>query len=88
MKSQTNSVIHINELLSTQIVNIARFARNVVWDFLCDFQTLCVVAFNQLRSYTQKEEEQKDYKIALRGCLSIECKLKNYDQAYVDNHWG
>ena len=30
-----------NELLSTQNVNVARFARNVEWDFFCDFQTLC-----------------------------------------------
>ena len=30
-----------NELLSTQNVNSARFARNVEWDFFCDFQTLC-----------------------------------------------
>ena len=30
-----------HELLSTQIVNVARFARNVEWDFFCDFQTPC-----------------------------------------------
>ena len=30
-----------NELLSTQNVNVARFARNVELDFFCDFQTLC-----------------------------------------------
>ena len=28
-----------NELSSTQNVNVARFARNVEWDFFCDFQT-------------------------------------------------
>ena len=28
-----------NKLLSTQNVNVARFARNVEWDFFCDFQT-------------------------------------------------
>ena len=32
---------HFNELLSTQNVNVARFARNVEYDFLGDFQTLC-----------------------------------------------
>ena len=32
---------HFNELLSTQNVNVARFARNVECDFLGDFQTLC-----------------------------------------------
>ena len=31
-----------NELLSTQIVNVARFARNVECDFFFDFQTQCV----------------------------------------------
>ena len=31
-----------NELLSTQNENVARFARNVEWDFLNDFQTLCM----------------------------------------------
>ena len=29
-----------NELLSTQNINVARFARNVKCDFFCDFQTL------------------------------------------------
>ena len=29
-----------NELLSTQNVNVARFARNIECDFLGDFQTL------------------------------------------------
>ena len=30
-----------DELLYTQNVNVARFARNVECDFLCDFQTQC-----------------------------------------------
>ena len=29
------------EFMSTQNVNVARSARNVEWDFLDDFQTLC-----------------------------------------------
>ena len=29
-----------NDFLSTQNVNVARFARNVKCDFFCDFQTL------------------------------------------------
>ena len=28
--------------MSTQNLSVARFARNVKWDFFCDFQTLCV----------------------------------------------
>ena len=37
-----------NELLSTQNFNVARFARNVEWDFFCDFQTLCHSKFLEL----------------------------------------
>ena len=29
-----------DELLSTQNVNVGRYARNVEWDLICDFQTL------------------------------------------------
>ena len=29
-----------NELLSPQNTKIARFARNIEWDFFCDFQTM------------------------------------------------
>ena len=32
-----------NELLATQNVNVARFARNVEWDLFYDFQTLCIL---------------------------------------------
>ena len=31
-----------HKFLSTQNVNVARFARNVEWDFFCDFQTLWI----------------------------------------------
>ena len=37
-------LVLFNELLSTQNVNLARFARNVEWDFLCDFQTLWITS--------------------------------------------
>ena len=30
-----------DQLLSTRNVNVALFARNVEYDFFCDFQTLC-----------------------------------------------
>ena len=32
-----------NELLSSQNVNVARFARNIECDFLGNFQTLCCI---------------------------------------------
>ena len=39
-----------NELLATQNVNVARFARNVECDFLSDFQTLCAYkSFQKIR---------------------------------------
>ena len=37
-----------NELLSTQNLNVAHFARNVEWDFFCNFQTLCVFSIERL----------------------------------------
>ena len=30
--------------MSNQNVNVTRFARNIEWDFFCDFQTLCLPA--------------------------------------------
>ena len=35
-----------NELLATQNVNVARFARNVECDFFCDFHPLCTCVTN------------------------------------------
>ena len=36
-----------NELLSTQNATVARFARNVEWEFFFDFQTQCYSSFCQ-----------------------------------------
>ena len=33
-----------HQLLATKNVNVARFARNVEWDFFCEFQTLCFLS--------------------------------------------
>ena len=38
---------NFDELLATQNVNLARFARNVEWDFLRDFQTQCLNSSKQ-----------------------------------------
>ena len=45
-------------LLSTQVVNVARFARNVECDFFCDFQTLWATptTLNNLRWCSTIEE--------------------------------
>ena len=41
-KSSKMSYLNFSILvLTTQNVNIARFACNAEWDFFCDFQTLC-----------------------------------------------
>ena len=42
-------LIQLRDFSCNQNVNVARQARNVTWDFFCDFQTLC----------TQKEMVQK-----------------------------
>ena len=49
-----------NELLSTQFVNVARFARNVELDFLCDFQTPLLYMSLNIMYYT-KEEKERSY---------------------------
>ena len=36
--------------MSTQNVNVARFARNVEWDFFCDFQTPCLLSYSLSKS--------------------------------------
>ena len=40
MTNFSSNFLVFNKLLSTQNVNVARFARNVEWNFFCDFQTL------------------------------------------------
>ena len=52
-----------NELLFTQNVNIACYARNVEWDFFCDFQTLCQNTFLKIF-------ERKGRKIANEASFS------------------
>ena len=53
-----------NELLSTQNVNVARFARNVEWDFFCDFKH-CALLLNmstyQIVSMSCKRKVSKFY---------------------------
>ena len=46
-----------NELLSTQNVNVARFARNVEWDFSFDFQTPCIFLIIILGSHPPKSAD-------------------------------
>ena len=38
----TNFGIFLLTFVSTQNVNVTGFARNVEWDFFCDFQTPCI----------------------------------------------
>ena len=46
------------ELLSSQNVNVARFARNVKCDFFCDFQTLWSMVKSWLYFKEQEHEQQ------------------------------
>ena len=55
--------------LSNQNVNVARFARNVEWDFFCDFQTPCVSNVRSVEFLNQTM--QRDYKCTL-GTLVIQ----------------
>ena len=56
-----------NKLLSTQNVNGVRFARNVEWDFFCDFQTLLrTLTFFNSRNSTKKLKEAKDQKYEMK----------------------
>ena len=63
-----------NELLFTQNVNVARFVRNVEWDFFCDFQTLCVPSLSflclllcpleigQIKTWKEKINSNRNFK--------------------------
>ena len=60
-----------NELLSTQNVNVARFARNVEWDFFYDFQTPCKIG--DLKLYVVGNMK-KNWEFAKLSCFcSILC---------------
>ena len=52
---------HFNELLSTQNVNVAPVARNVEWDFFCDFQTLC----NKIEHYLYPNKTEPCNKVII-----------------------
>ena len=54
------------EFLSNQNVNIARFARNVEWDFFCNFQTLWKVLIFPLEYNTKAS-----YRIYVKVCKNV-----------------
>ena len=55
-------------LLSTQNVNVARSARNVEWDFFCDFQTPCIRCIF---------EEPKSIRLDIWISRSFKTKIRN-----------
>ena len=58
-----------DKLLSTQNVNVARFARNVECDFFCDFQTPCLCVHSlafQVHSFINKVILQNALKVTLK----------------------
>ena len=52
-----------NSLLSTQNVNVARFAHNVERDFFSDFQTPCIVRIHSSLTVSKRNMEER-----LIGC--------------------
>ena len=67
MFSKTRQTDHfgiLNELLSTQDINVARFARNVKWDFSRDFQTPCCY-----RNLNPRENSPKSN--LLKNCIDF-----------------
>ena len=53
-----------NELLSTQNVNVARLARNIEWDFFCDFQTPCEI-WSHFEFSREKVSSRIEFQITL-----------------------
>ena len=48
-------------LISTQSVNVALFARNVEWDFSCDFMTPCYSPRSSYTCFSRKYESGTEY---------------------------
>ena len=70
-----------NELLSTQNINVARFARNVKCDFFCDFQTLCITNLMEtLHCWLDASKEQIK---SVNAIGSIECQSEVFCQLFA-----
>ena len=78
--------------MSTQNENVARFARNVEWDFFCDFQTLCIgnlffwfCLVSKITVITDKRERKEDtssFKILLQEGID---SIKNLTKKVFSN---
>ena len=60
-----------NQLLSTQNVNVARFARNVEWGFFYDLQTFKSPEEQYTVSWKLKKEKLVSYFPSLEGCWVV-----------------
>ena len=59
-----------NELFSTQNVTVARFARNLEWDFSCDFQTpWLLVSALRINEHSRISRWDKHLKLDFLFCL-------------------
>ena len=86
-----------NKLLSSQIVNVARFARNVEWDFLSNFQTMWfLIADLWLPPRMTKRPFVKPLIILSTNVLSfwagatlkiMSGQLKSNNVIYLVQHW-
>ena len=50
-----------DKLLSTQNVNVARFARNIEGDFFCDFQTPCIQPRERMKLNNEEKQSPFSY---------------------------
>ena len=60
-------------LFSTQNLNVAHFARNVEWDFFCDFQTPCFPSNFDINLEKMKKKSKNSWKcvhILAKPCIS------------------
>ena len=83
--------------MSSQNVNVARFARNVEWDFLTDFQTPCVFLVRLKVGFGNNEGPSKELINTKTFLLMIFCiiimrigfefgAIKSFQVAFIFSH--
>ena len=75
-----------DELLSTQNVNVARFARNVECDFFEDFQTLWM-NWPSKQALSFKENGRLERLNALGSSLHASYVMQQYPEMYFFKHF-
>ena len=62
--------------MSTQNVNVSRFAHNVEWDFFCDFQTPCCVLFKLKLIQCSQHKKKLQIVKSTKNC-QFECHFQS-----------